>query len=58
MLKKRSIYYVRNQEFVNAMSKEYGNAVVSRFEINELSKNGFNNPSWLKKPQYKCGHNK
>ncbi len=50
----------KKQEFVNAMSKEYGEgAVVSRFEINEFaSKNGFNNPSWLKKPQYKCGHGK
>ena len=48
----------KKQEFVNAMSKEYGEgAVVSRFEINEFaSKNGFKNPSWLKKPQYKCGH--
>ena len=50
----------KKQEFVDAMSKEYGEgAVVSRFEINEFAtKNGFQNPSWLKKPQYKCGHGK
>jgi len=50
----------KKQEFVIAMSKEYGDAaVVTRFEINDFAeKNGFQNPSWLKKPQFKCGHGK
>tara|TARA_E500000178_G_scaffold109969_1_gene109698 strand:+ start:788 stop:1954 length:1167 start_codon:yes stop_codon:yes gene_type:complete len=51
---------IKQQEFLDAISKEYGEgAIVSRFDINEFaSKNGFSNPSWLKKPQYKCGHGK
>lgn len=46
------------QKFVDAISKKFGQgAVLSRSDINTFAtKNGFKNPSWLKKPEYKVGH--
>ncbi len=50
---------INNKEkFINAISKEFGQgAVLSRSDINNFAtKNGYSNPSWLKKPEYKVGH--
>lgn len=45
-------------KFIDAISKKYGQgAVLSRSDINTFAtKNGYANPSWLKKPEYKVGH--
>ena len=46
------------EKFIKDISEKYGQgAVLSRSEINKFAtKNGFKNPSWLKKPEYKVGH--
>ena len=46
------------ESFIDAISKKYGQgAILSRSDINNFATdNGFANPSWLKKPEYKVGH--